>query len=348
MVRAASGLCRALARRGHQVSVVTARLDRAHALDEERDGVRVRRLHGPRLLSRRLFPWAPDLPRVLERELGPADVAHVHGHRNGLAVAARGVLERSGKPWLLQPHGTFPEHGRHVLLKRLLDRVAGDRVVSAARALVAVSQAEARDLPRPARVIPNGVEALGRAASSGSGPVPTLLFVGNEQPQKRAGVLEGLLEQLPSARLVLVGRYGSRLLARLRRFGSRVVVEGVLEGDSMARAYATADVLVHPAVGEAFGLAPFEAALHGTPAVVAGGHGSGEWYGRAGGCVVAPDSPRALLEAVRSRLEDAELGRQEAGRVAAFASRELSWERAAQAMESLYAELVSGPSEGVA
>ena len=37
----------------------------------------------------------------------------------------------------------------------------------------------------------------------------------------------------------------------------------------------------------------------GTPAVVAGGHGCGEWFGRAGGCVVAPDDAAALAEAVR-------------------------------------------------
>ena len=61
MVRAASGLCRALAARGHDVTVVTARLDPGHAAQDVEGGVRVRRFAGPSPLARRLFPWAPGL-----------------------------------------------------------------------------------------------------------------------------------------------------------------------------------------------------------------------------------------------------------------------------------------------
>jgi glycosyltransferase involved in cell wall biosynthesis len=119
-------------------------------------------------------------------------------------------------------------------------------------------------------------------------------------------------------------------------------VRGVLSGDALATAYADADVLVHPAVGEAFGLVPFEAALAGTPAVVAGGHGCGEWYGRAGGAVVPPDDPRSMAEAVSTRLLNRELGVAEARSVAAFTREHLRWDLAAAAVESLYHEVIGG------
>jgi glycosyltransferase involved in cell wall biosynthesis len=97
--------------------------------------------------------------------------------------------------------------------------------------------------------------------------------------------------------------------------------------------------LIHPAVGEAFGLVPFEAALAGTAAVVAGGHGCGEWFGKAGGCVIAPDDPTALVHAVRARVQNPALAASEAEAVARFARLHLTWDQAALAVEELYREV---------
>jgi len=115
---------------------------------------------------------------------------------------------------------------------------------------------------------------------------------------------------------------------------------GVLAGDALAAQYASADLVVHPAVGEAFGLVPFEAALAGTAAVVAGGHGCGEWFARAGGCVVPPDDADALVAAVRARLLAPERARAEAQAVADFARLHLTWDQAAAAVEAVYADVL--------
>jgi glycosyltransferase involved in cell wall biosynthesis len=199
-----------------------------------------------------------------------------------------------------------------------------------------VSESEARDLPRPARVIPNGVEGCGVAPSIESRGRPRILFVGTDRPQKRGHLLPPLLAALPDAELHLVGRFHARFLRLFAPLANRAAVRGVLAGDALAAAYANADVVVHPAVGEAFGLVPFEAALAGTAAVVAGGHGCGEWYERAGGCVVPPDDLRALTHAVRARLDDRAMATEEARIVAGFARDQLTWERAAQAIETVY------------
>src|SRR6267142_630035 len=88
MARSSAALCRALARRGHEVTVATAQLQRDAPVEESRDGVRVRRFRGPDLLKSLLVPWAWGLREFLGKELPSFDLAHLHGHRSGLAVAA--------------------------------------------------------------------------------------------------------------------------------------------------------------------------------------------------------------------------------------------------------------------
>ena len=347
MARASAGLCRALARRGHEVVVATARLDEEQPLSETRDGVKVWRFPGPELLARLLVPWGRGLGRFLRDAVPSAAIVHLHGHRNGFAVAAQGALS-ARPPWILQTHGTYPHHDRHGLAKSVFDRSLGDRIVAAAHRLVAVSEAEARDLPRPACVVPNGVEAGERMTRPPRSPRPRLLFVGNDAPQKRGRLLPALLRALPDATLRLVGRFGPPFLESFGPCAGRVASLGTLTAEALAAEYAAADLLVHPAVGEAFGLVPFEAALQGTASVVAGGHGCGEWYGRAGGCVVSRDDLEALVEAVRVRLRDPARAAEEASGVAEFTRAELTWEGAARRFESLYRELLKGRERGAA
>ncbi len=343
MVGCSSALCRALALRGHEVTVATALLDPGPPLDETLGGVRVRRFAGPRVLARLLTPWARGLREFLATELPTTDIVHLHGFRNGLAVTAARILGSAGRRFALTTHGGFPDHGQLRVAKAAFDRAFGTRIVRDAAALIAVSESEARDLPRPARVIPNGVEPCGSARRSPSRGRGRILFVGTDRPQKRGWLLPSLLAALPGTELHLVGRLGPRFLRALAPLRDRLSVSGVLHGQDLADAYAGADVLVHPAVGEAFGLVPFEAALAGTTAVVAGGHGCAEWYGRAGGCVVPPDDVPALAEAVRLRLADPAHAEREARLIAQFAREHLTWERAATATERVYRELLEPP-----
>jgi glycosyltransferase involved in cell wall biosynthesis len=337
MARAASALSRALVLLGHEVSVLTARLDPGDPLEETLGGVRVRRFDGPVLLQRRLVPWASGLAAALARQAVAYEVAHLHGHRTPIAAVAARSLRRAGVPYVLQPHGTLPDHGRHRLAKALWDRLAGDAIVAGAAALLAVSECEERDLPRRATRVGNGVAPPVPLARVPARVSRRLLFVGTDSPQKRAAALPALLDALPDATLDLVGRFGAGSLRRFARFGARVRDLGVLGDEDLAAAYAGSALLVHPAVGEAFGLAAFEAALAGTAAVVAGGHGCGEWYGKAGGCVVPPDDPLRLADAVRARMADPAGAAVEAARVAEFARRELTWEAVARRVVDVYA-----------
>jgi glycosyltransferase involved in cell wall biosynthesis len=340
IARAVSELCTALVRRGHEITVATAQLDDAHPREEVRGGVRVMRLRGPVWLRRHLVPWGLGLSNALERAGERFDLAHLHGHRSFLALQAASALRGAGVPFVLQPHGTFPHHGRHRLAKAVVDAAGASRVVSRASALVAVSEAEARDLRRPAWVVANGV-AMPEPTPAAARREGEVLFVGSDHPQKGGLVLPALLAALPRISLALVGRFGRRFAARFGASAARVSFRGVLDPPALARTYGEASLVVHPARGEAFGLVPFEAALLGTPSVVAGGHGCGEWFARAGGAVVPAGDLASLVEAVRRRIEDRPTGEREAAAVAAFCRRELTWDRAAATVETLYRDVIA-------
>jgi glycosyltransferase involved in cell wall biosynthesis len=334
IARASAALCASLAGRGHEVTVVTAAdggdLDEG---DGGADGVRVLRLAGPEWLRRRLVPFGRGMAQVVHE--GGFDVAHLHGLRSGLVAQAAAALAARGTPWVVQPHGTYPHHGRWPLVKAGFDALLGRRVLAQARAVLALSDAEQADLPRASVVVASGVEVPGTLSPPPPRQHDLLVFVGTDAPQKRASVLAGLLERRPSTRLRLIGRFGPALRRRFECFGERVEFGGLLSGRALARALAEAALLLHPARGEAFGLAPFEAALLGTPAVVAGGHGCGEWFSRAGGCVAFGGEP-ALAAAAERRLDDPALGAGEAAAVASFARRELVWDRVAARVEGVY------------
>ncbi|MCU0240846.1 MAG: glycosyltransferase family 4 protein [Vicinamibacteria bacterium] len=341
MTRASTSLANALVQCGHEVEIVTARLTPEDAEPDQWQGVLVRRFAIHSLPWRFMLPWPIGLRAYLQSQT--FDVAHVIGFRHGFAVESWRALRRHSTPLIFAPHGTYPMHGRFALIKRLFDLLWGKRMMTEAAACIAVSQAEARDLPRSATVIPNGVDAPGslNTSSTEEARAQRVIFIGTDAPQKRASWLIPLLDHLPQVRLTLVGRFRADFIARLRRFGDRVAVRGVLNGDALAQAYAEAALLLHPATGESFGLVPFEAALMGTAAVVAGGHGCGEWYGRAGGCVVAPDDQEAFIQAVAARLAQPPLAEREAATVARFAREHLCWDEAARATVAVYQEALA-------
>ena len=111
------------------------------------------------------------------------------------------------------------------------------------------------------------------------------------------------------------------------RFGARVTLHGALPPDALAPLYAASDLLVWPAVNEAFGMALLEAQAAGCPVV------AGEFGGVADACrpgrtaiLCPPGDAAALAAAAASLLDDparlARMGREAARFVAAERSLE--------------------------
>jgi len=167
-----------------------------------------------------------------------------------------------------------------------------------------------------------GVEAAGLAPGTAAGDA--LLCVAAVTPDKgHLVLLDGLATTTDlSWRCVCVGSLEreAAFAAGVRRraceggLGCRVCFPGPLTGIELDRAYAAADLLVHPSHAESYGMVVSEALAHGLPALAAdvGGVAEALGHGQDGtrpGLLFPPGNPTALGDALRAWLGDAGLRR---------------------------------------
>jgi glycosyltransferase involved in cell wall biosynthesis len=202
-------------------------------------------------------------------------------------------------------------------------------VLSAATAIVTTS-AWTRDLllnqyplrPDAVAVAEPGADPAELAPGTAGGG--QLLCVAAVTPHKGHDVLLAALAAVPdlSWRCVLVGALDrdpdfAELLQRRAEeagLGDRIWFAGPRTGDELDRAYAVADVLVVPSLGETYGMVVTEALARGLPviATAVGGlpHALGLTAdGRRPGLLVEPGDVPALAAALSSWLRDADLRR---------------------------------------
>jgi glycosyltransferase involved in cell wall biosynthesis len=252
------------------------------------------------------------LSTYLSEHAAVFDVAHLHACRNIPGAIAAYHLRRAGVPYLLAPNGTAPRLERRLLAKRVFDLVMGQRILSGASRVLAVSRAECLQLralgvdASSIRVVPNPVDldefatpverGHFRAAAGLPESARVVMFLGKLTPRKRVDVLVRAFATLPAEsdiRLVIAGNdmgAGTSVRSLVRSVGieARTLFVGLLRGRDRLDALADADVLVYPSQNEAFGLVPLEALLSGTPVIVADDAGCGEIVREVGGGDVVP------------------------------------------------------------
>jgi glycosyltransferase involved in cell wall biosynthesis len=340
--RVATALTRTLAHQGHHVVACTT--DAATESARLGDGRRNRRSAAPNdgadnAVDVRVFPnvsntvayrWQLFLPvgmsAYLRQHAGTFDVAHLHACRNAPGALAAWHLARAGVPFVLAPNGTAPVIERRRAAKRVFDVAFGRRMLREAASVLAVSEAERRQLlalgvaPDRVEVIPNPVDLeeftvpprRGRFRERfGLGAAPLVVFLGRLTPRKRVDVLVRAFQRLrdPAARLVIAGNDGgaegrARALATSLGIAGRTVFTGLLPGQERLEALADADVVVYPSEHEIFGLVAVEALLAGSPVVVSDDSGCGEVVrATGGGEVVPPGDPAGLANTIQRVLD---------------------------------------------
>jgi len=283
------------------------------------------------------------LGNYLKRHAGTFDVAHLHACRNMPGALAAHHLRRTGVPYVLAPNGTAPRIERRLLAKHAFDVVAGRRILAGAARVLAVSDAERRQLSElgvpggAIRVIPNPVDLDELASPVTPGNFrrrlalpcgPLVLFLGKLTPRKRLDVLTlGFARVRRSdASLVIAGNDmgaggEARSLVRALGLERRTFFTGLLRAEQRLEALADADVLVYPSQHEIFGLVPLESLLSGTPVIVADDSGCGEVVRATGGGQVVPlGDADALARAIESVLKDPTAWRAAAAAAPAFTS----------------------------
>ena len=133
--RLATTITRALARRGHAVTVCTTdvRDSRTRAsrtsLNEAGVDVRMFRNASNAVAYHFQFFTPVGLRHFLRKAAGSFDIAHLHACHNLPVVIAAWELTRAGVPYVVSPNGTAPAIERRIKAKRLFAIHASDRTV---------------------------------------------------------------------------------------------------------------------------------------------------------------------------------------------------------------------------
>ncbi len=372
-------LSEGLARRGHQVTVLTAdwglekRLQaQGEKMTAERSPFGWRRnesgiqaIYIPTWLRYRNVSWNPAIKRYCRARLQNFDVAHLFGLYDLLGPAVAAASRKRGLPYVLEPIGMFVPIVRNLWLKRMYHAVWGKRLLEGASAVIATSEQEAEELvagglPRTKVVLRrNGVEVPAswpergtfRKAHGISDEVKLVLFLGRLSVKKSPALLlqsfGELFKRSAGMPLLLVfagpdeGGVQARLDQMATQLGVRSKVQfvGPIFGAAKWAAYRDADVFVLPSQNENFGNTAAEAVAAGTPVIVTEQCGIAPLLADEAGLVVRHDTA-ALSNALERILSEGGLRSRLAAGCAVVTSR-LGWDEPVRDMEALYATLVS-------
>jgi glycosyltransferase involved in cell wall biosynthesis len=189
---------------------------------------------------------------------------------------------------------------------------------------------------------PSRASKRSRVMLSGGHPGDTLLlFVGRLAFEKGIERLRVVLEGIPGTRLAIVGDGPARRSLERAFDGTPTVFTGILRGEELAAAYASADVFLFPSTTETLGMAMIEALASGLPVVAARGAATGEVVDDGeSGLLYEPGSDVGLVRAVREVVEDVDL-RLRLSRGARAAAESRDWPSSTRVLRGYYQETLS-------
>jgi glycosyltransferase involved in cell wall biosynthesis len=369
-------LAQALAKRGHEITVLTADWGLAsrngHGLNLERCrwGWRgtdrsIETIYLPSIARHRALTLNPHVIGFCTASLKSFDLVHFYGLYDLLGPAVGFYCRRASVPYVIEPLGMYRPIDRGFRRKRFWHRSVGRAFCGGARSLVATADLErqmlAEDGISPDKIVVryNGVDSeIAAAAKNALGRFrqrwnvsrgePLILFLSRLIPRKGADILiDAFARSCPhSGRLVIAGPEGdpgylSYLQARARNSGAgdRVIFAGPLYEGDKAAALGDADLFVLPSRYENFANVAAEAIACGVPVIVSDTCGiSSLVEGKAG--LVIPPRIECLAQALQRMLGDGEL-------LARFkdgcreVADQLSWNSLAAQMESHYARALT-------
>jgi glycogen(starch) synthase len=367
--RHVDALARELVAAGHEVRVVT-RGESPHPVDEQRDGVRVRRAAADPLAidftTETLLAWSQAAEHSLLRAALPIvrrwrpDVVHAHDWL--VAQSAITLAEVTGAALVTTMHAT--EAGRH---QGWLPRPLNTAIHSVERwlaqrsaAVITCSRAmhdevsQLFELPAATvHVVPNGIDTAGwtvsaavrRAARAKVDADPLIVYAGRLVHEKGVQTLldamPALRHRFPRARLLVIGTgvYEDALQqhARLRRVARAVDWAGHVPDVELAPMLAAADVAVVPSWYEPFGIVALEAAAARVPVVLTRTGGLTDLIddGIASGWA-EPRDVAGLVDAVHEVLRDPKAAARTVDRAVRRIRRDYTWAAVAAHTAEIY------------
>jgi glycosyltransferase involved in cell wall biosynthesis len=334
--RLAYDMARALARRGHQLTVFTTDAGGESRIPKEiiekirdngLDGMRIsfyRNLSNSLAYRQRVF-FPSRFLWESSALLAGNEVVHIHDLRSFLGVAAHHAARASGTPYVLSPHGGLKRLGKESA-KLVFDTLWGKAILQHAAALCAISPLEERDAKalgienRRIHLFPPGINAdeyktlppRGRFASRwGLQDRRIILFLGRLHWIKGADVLieaVGLIPKLKDLHLVIAGLDDGaesqlKSLVVAKRLENRVTFTGLLDGTDRLGALVDSEIVAIPSRREGFPLAALEALASQTPVILTSACDLGDWMQNQPGLVTfRSGDAHDLAEKIKARL----------------------------------------------
>ena len=193
------------------------------------------------------------------------------------------------------------------------------------------------------RFRPDKASAEWRERLSGGHPEQkVLLFVGRLAPEKEIERLATVTSEFPGTRLAIIGDGPARRDLERAFAGTPTVFTGLLQGEDLAAAYASADVFLFPSTTETLGMAMLEALASGLPVIASRSGASHEVVTHEeDGLLYEKDSVPSLVAAVRRVLSD-DAFRGILSRGARGAAERRDWASSTRALRRYYEEALEG------
>lgn len=277
-----------------------------------------------------------------------------------LAAGAVHYAERHAVPLVASFHANIPAYGRYYGLGafeplgwRYVTWVHGHADVNLCTSVATMERLRARGFPRLA-LWPYGVETDRfsprwarhdwRARLSAGHPERVILLcVGRLAKEKSFARLLPVVRELPGVTLAIVGDGPLRLELERLFAGTNTNFLGLLKGEDLSRAYASADAFLFPSDSETLGLVMLEAHAAGLPVVAADTPSARELVHQGvDGLRYDAGDPSAVVAAVRRLAEDHEL-RLELSAGARASVTGATWREATDVLRGHYLALTQSP-----
>jgi glycosyltransferase involved in cell wall biosynthesis len=356
-----------LAKRGHQVTVLTSWYGRPFAARQvQLGGVEV--IYLKPFATYRAMTFNSGLLKFCKKRLRDFDLVHIYGIYDLLGPTVAHYCHKYGIPYILEPIGMLKPIDRSFFIKRVWHFIFGRPLLHHAAFLLATSRLEEAEFVAegvaPARIALryNGVNLEEFATLPAAGDFrkewalpaaePIVLFLGRIIPRKGADLLiEAFAEACPErGRLVIAGPEGEagyveklREVARAKRVEDRTVFTGPLYAEQKKAVLVDGDVFVLLSSAENFANGVAEAIACGMPVIISDRCGIQEFVSGHAGLVI-PREVSALVEALRALLVDAALYDKFRAECPAVAAR-LSWTELLATQEEIYARMGKGRNE---